>query len=313
MTTETKPTLAQRILAVMRELPYLQKTKAVRLGGRDVKTLSYEHLAEEVQPLLVKHGIVVLSSLKSQKVETLEAEKTNDRGEKYTTVTTVCTVEMAFTLLNADDPTESLDNLVFPGMGYDQSDKAMGKATTYAAKDFFRKTFVIPTGEEPEDDDLPRPSSSGMAQDATQRQEATKGQWSAKLTACVSVDAVSALWKLVPAVEMTTELKDEFRIRTEALRASEKVADEAFGKDDLAVAVEGGASNGRSREECLRVIRLETVGKVPQPRWTELVVKFCGRNEEWDRETPLADLRKLANAMLDEIVAQAKVKVGTTK
>jgi hypothetical protein len=50
--------------------------------------------------------------------------------------------------------------LTYPGMGFDTSDKAVGKATTYAAKDFLRKMFVVPSGEEPEDDNHERPSKA---------------------------------------------------------------------------------------------------------------------------------------------------------
>lgn len=161
----TTKNVYERISAVMADLTYIQKTKELDLGGRRVKTIEYEMLAALVQPLLVKHGLVLLSSLDDLKVETIESEKPGYQGAPpKKVITTIATVKMRFCLQTTDSALaggphlDATDWLIFPGMGYDTSDKAVGKATTYAAKDFMRKVFVVPSGEEPEDDNHERPS-----------------------------------------------------------------------------------------------------------------------------------------------------------
>jgi len=152
----------ERIRHVMEDLPYIQKKKEMNLGGgRPVKTLAYEDLAEQVQPLLVKHGLVLMSDLVDLNVDTIESEKPgyNPGDPPKKIITTIATVKMRFQLRCCTVESET-PWLTYPGMGFDTSDKAVGKATTYAAKDFLRKMFVVPSGEEPEDDNHERPSKA---------------------------------------------------------------------------------------------------------------------------------------------------------
>ena len=152
----------ERIRHVMEDLPYIRKAKDMSLGGqRSVKVLAYEDLAAEVQPLLIKHGLVLMSDLVDLNVETIEGTKTFG-NETKSTITTIATVKMRFQLRCCTVDSET-PWLTFPGMGFDTSDKAVGKATTYAAKDFLRKMFVVPSGEEPEDDNHERPSKTPPA------------------------------------------------------------------------------------------------------------------------------------------------------
>lgn len=148
----------QRIKAVMAALPYIQKKKLVPLGGRQVKTLAYEDLAAEVQPLLVAHGLVMESDLVKCSYEVQETgEKSDNYGTKKT-YQTIASVEIRYRLVNVDNPTDATSWMTYPGMGYDTSDKAIGKATTYSAKDYLRKMLLVPSGEEPEDDNHERPA-----------------------------------------------------------------------------------------------------------------------------------------------------------
>lgn len=140
-------TLAQRILAIMAELPYVQRKKRVEFGSTKYAALAYEDLAAEVQPLLVKHGVLIVPSLLgSPKLDMFE-----QNGKQHM----AAAVKMQFTVMNADDAADRLD-FVMPGIGYDSSDKAVGKATTYAQKEALRKLFVVPSGEDSEDDHIER-------------------------------------------------------------------------------------------------------------------------------------------------------------
>lgn len=196
------PTLARRMLGVMADLPYIQKKKEIDLGGRRIKTLSYEDLAGDVQPLLVKHGILVMSSLHDLKIEVQESEKPGYRADDppKKVVTTIATVQMDFTFINADDQNDRFV-VRFPGMGFDTSDKAVGKATTYAAKDCLRKVFVVPSGEEPEDDNHDRPAppkkaekAPPKAQDSESVREAWEEEAVANLSSAVTLEALAAVW-----------------------------------------------------------------------------------------------------------------------
>lgn len=144
--TEKPKSLSQRLLAIMANLPYVQKKKAVSFGNTNYKAVAYEDLAAEVQPLLVKHGVLIVPSLRGLKIDMFESNGRQNMA---------AIVRMEFKVVNVDDPADFLV-FVMPGVGYDTSDKAVGKATTYAEKDALRKLFVVPSGEEPEDDHIER-------------------------------------------------------------------------------------------------------------------------------------------------------------
>jgi len=124
----------QRILAVMSELDYIQKGDKMVNG--QYRFVSHDQVTAAIHPLLVKHGICVVTSIKS-------FVQNGNRSE----------VTLTVQFINADNPTDYV-NSEWLGYGIDNSDKGPGKAVSYAFKYAILKTFVLETGDDPDMDCL---------------------------------------------------------------------------------------------------------------------------------------------------------------
>ncbi len=122
----------QRILGIMADLDYICKGDA-KVNGQ-YRFTSHDQVTEAIHPLLVKHGVTMIPTIKSIVQE----------GNRTSVL--LCVV---FT--NSDNP---IDNFVveYPGYGVDSSDKGPGKAISYAFKYAALKTFNIATGDDPDSD-----------------------------------------------------------------------------------------------------------------------------------------------------------------
>lgn len=92
-------------------------------------------LSDAVRKELADRGVMVIPELVS-----------HTRNEE----TFVDTVVMKFTFHDAN--TDETLSVTMPGTGHDKMDKACFKAITGATKYFLMKTFLIPTGDDPEAD-----------------------------------------------------------------------------------------------------------------------------------------------------------------
>jgi len=100
------------------------------------KVTSHDTVVAAVRPALLKHGIVIVPSVKRHKL---------DKGM------TIATVEVHF--INIDDPADRIE-VQFFGYGIDRQDKGPGKAISYATRYAILKVFLLETGDDPENDDL---------------------------------------------------------------------------------------------------------------------------------------------------------------
>lgn len=122
----------QRILAIMRELDYIQKGSGK--VNNQYTFVSHDAVSSAVHPLLVKHGIVVIPSVD---------EMTQEHNR------TVAKLSIAF--VNVDDPADHVITK-YTGYGIDSGDKGPGKAISYAYKYALLKTFCLETGDDPDND-----------------------------------------------------------------------------------------------------------------------------------------------------------------
>lgn len=90
-------------------------------------------LTESIRPILLEAGLAFFSNVLDQ-----------ERDGEFTKV------KMEFTL--ADIETGEILKSVYWGEGQDKGDKGLYKAYTGATKYFLMKTFLIPTGDDPEAD-----------------------------------------------------------------------------------------------------------------------------------------------------------------
>ena len=120
----------QRILGIMADLHYIQKGDKMVNG--QYKYVSHDQVTAAIHPMLVKHGIVTLPTVKDKRQE-------GNRTE----------VDLLVYFVNVDDPTDQFSVLSF-GYGVDSGDKGPGKAISYAFKMACLKTFCLETGEDPD-------------------------------------------------------------------------------------------------------------------------------------------------------------------
>lgn len=97
----------------------------------------YEYMTEEdvleIRPKLIKHGLVILPSV-------LEERKDGD----------LTILKMNFRMVDAE--TSEVIDLPWVGYGSDKQDKGGYKAMTGALKFFLAKTFLLPSGNDPENE-----------------------------------------------------------------------------------------------------------------------------------------------------------------
>lgn len=140
---ETK-TLARKLLDVMDEIEKLKKDGHNAFHNYDY--VSETAVVEAVRQLLVNHGVFAHPTLlwacqEQRTVKTKDGDKTNTHSF----------VTMKYTLINADDRDDFYESQ-WIGEGQDSGDKGYYKAYTGAQKYFIMKTFMIPTGDDSEND-----------------------------------------------------------------------------------------------------------------------------------------------------------------
>lgn len=126
------PNIFQRILAVMKELDYIQKGPTKVNGFYSY--VSHDQVSAKVHPLLVKYGIAVIPSVDELKQE-------GNRTE----------AKVSVHFVNVDNPSEVVVTKYY-GYGVDSGDKGPGKAISYACKYALLKTFCLETGDDPDFD-----------------------------------------------------------------------------------------------------------------------------------------------------------------
>lgn len=116
----------------MADISYIQKGEA-RVNNQ-YRFASHDQVTAAIHPLLVKHGVVIIPSVK----------ELNQDGNR-THVTLYCE------FINQDVPTDRFW-LLSHGFGVDASDKGPGKAVSYAYKYALLKVFALETGDDPDNE-----------------------------------------------------------------------------------------------------------------------------------------------------------------
>ena len=122
----------QKIQSVMQDIQYLAKDDQVAFGTTKYKAISEEKVTTTVRASMIKNGLVMYP-------ETQEIMK---EGQ-------ITTVNVTYRMINVEEPNEQIQ-IASSGQGSDTQDKGSGKAMTYAFKYALLRTFMIPTGEDPD-------------------------------------------------------------------------------------------------------------------------------------------------------------------
>ena len=137
----TSGSLYAKLAEVMAEIGYVQKRGRNKFHGYDYVTEA--DLVDAVREKLAKRNVVVIPSVTAID----ERPVTSDKG-KHSTITTV---RVAFTFCDGDSG--EMHRAEWAGAGDDPADKGLYKAYTGAVKYFLMKSFLIPTGDDPEADE----------------------------------------------------------------------------------------------------------------------------------------------------------------
>ncbi len=135
--------LRQKLAEVRRRIGYIQKR-----GHNERSNYSYvtaADIAGSVGDILAELGVVVIPRL-----EDISYESAAGRGEG----TRMARVVMAYTFADVDSGEEIIAKVA--GQGLDPGDKAPYKAMTGALKYALLQSFLLATGDDPEDDRLDR-------------------------------------------------------------------------------------------------------------------------------------------------------------
>jgi hypothetical protein len=131
--------LFRKIAEVMGEVGYVEKRGRNTFHNYDYVTEA--DLVDAVRGKLAERKVALIPSVESI------AERTYQAKGKESVVTTVT---VAFTFL--DGETGATFKASWSGQGDDTADKGLYKAYTGALKYFLMKTFLVPTGDDPESD-----------------------------------------------------------------------------------------------------------------------------------------------------------------
>lgn len=134
----------QRINAVMQEVAYVQKDKAVTGMGAGYKAVTHDNLVSVARASFVKHGIVMYPEQVSGELfaPSVKADGTLSNMRLYEG-------SYIFHFVNIDKPDDKVSVPVV-AHAMDNGDKAPGKAMTYGAKTAVLKLLWLETGENEE-------------------------------------------------------------------------------------------------------------------------------------------------------------------
>lgn len=122
----------QKINAVMKEIEYLSKDDHIKFQNTNYKAISEEKVTSAVRVSMAKNGLTLIP-----------IEQTHEREGNLSIV------NVKYKLTNIDNPQE-FEIIASTGTGVDTQDKGVGKAMTYAFKYALLRSFMIPTGEDPD-------------------------------------------------------------------------------------------------------------------------------------------------------------------
>ena len=135
-------TLVQKLNEVSKDIGYLQKDKKNRM--QNYSYLSEAKIKEAVKKAFVKHGVIFNYS--TDEIREYEISPTSKGTKQF------CTIAKGEYRFMDIDSEQQVSGTWF-GSGTDTGDKGLYKAITGGIKYVLNTNFLIPSGEDPENDD----------------------------------------------------------------------------------------------------------------------------------------------------------------
>lgn len=134
----------QRINAVMQDVAYVQKDKAISGGGANYKAVTHDQVISVARESLVKHGVMIYPN--QIKGEFLVMRDVNATPQPIKMGLYSGTYEINFVGIDSGDKI----TVTVQAHANDNGDKAPGKCLTYATKSALLKVLCLETGENDE-------------------------------------------------------------------------------------------------------------------------------------------------------------------
>ena len=128
---ENKTKLYQKMFKVMEAIEYIRKTTDISFGRNSYKALSEETVTPIFREEFIKNKLMVFP-----------IEQISDKPNGVTRI------DVKYKIV--DTESGEYEILASSGEGADSQDKGAGKAMTYAYKYMLVRTFMIPTGDDPD-------------------------------------------------------------------------------------------------------------------------------------------------------------------
>ncbi|MCR8994512.1 ERF family protein [Brevibacillus laterosporus] len=147
--SEQPRSLVKKLTTVMQNVKYIQKRGYNKFHNYNYATEA--DVAEKVREVLADQNVIMIPNMVSHSIR----EHVNAKGKtEY-----IATVQMEFKFYDGDSGEELVFHMF--GEGQDAGDKATYKAITGAQKYALMKAFMIPTGDDPENDSEEEQNNSG--------------------------------------------------------------------------------------------------------------------------------------------------------
>ena len=144
MATKKEVNLHHAMVKVMQEVKNTEKGLTVGSGNFSYKGVSDKDVKQQIGQAMAKNGLTCVP-IKFEPTTKIDRWEEEAYGKVKQKVSVFVEVLATFRITHADTK-ESVD-IVGYGHGQDNSDKAAGKATTYALKNALLYSFLVPTGE----------------------------------------------------------------------------------------------------------------------------------------------------------------------
>lgn len=148
--SEAPLNICQRLNAIKKAIPYIQKDKEVS-GAGTYMAVTHDAVTAATRSLFVEHGVLILTSELTSSV--VDSGMVTGKGNPI--IRFEAKYEVQF--VNVDTPTESV-TINLTAHALDQGDKAPGKALSYATKSAVLKVLQIETGVDDEGREATKPA-----------------------------------------------------------------------------------------------------------------------------------------------------------
>lgn len=184
--------LHQRIVQIMATMGAIGKGGRTNYGDR-FEYHRIDDIDERLREALILHGVVAtVVDVIDDKLESFE--EVDKYGKPRTTWSAKCKIEIE--LVNADNPKDRA-SFVGWGHGLDYSDKATGKAFSYAAKAAYLSAFHLRGQPDNEEDNITRGAApaknSEVVAGLTEEQSQAIAKWKDALVKCQTLDQLNKI------------------------------------------------------------------------------------------------------------------------